>query len=73
MVLDEVKTPNTAIEGRYDVNAGQTISINGIVEKMPVVQEARQRFGKLMSETELNKLKDQQVLIHIDSIDTKEK
>ena len=73
VVLDQVKTPNTATEGRYDINAGQTISINGIVEKMPDVQEARQRFGKLMSEAELNKLKDQQVLIHIDSIDNIEK
>ena len=71
VVLDEVKTPNTAIEGRYDITAGQTVSLNGIIEKMPSVAEAKQRFGRLMDEKELNKLKDQPILLHVSAVDVK--
>ncbi|HXG85051.1 MAG TPA: hypothetical protein VNI84_13605 [Pyrinomonadaceae bacterium] len=73
VVLDEVKTPNSPTEGRYDINAGQTISFTGVIEKVPSVEEARQRFGKLMNEAELNKLKDQQILIHTDALNIKGK
>lgn len=69
VVLDQEATPNTAKEGRYDITPGQTISFNGTVMKMPSVDEADQRFGKLMDKAELNNLKNQQVYIRTDKID----
>lgn len=72
VVLDEIKTPNTPIEGKYDITAGQTInSLSGVVEKMPSVEEAKQRFGKLMDAAELNQLKNQQILVHTSAANVK--
>lgn len=68
VVLEEEATPNTATEGKVDVNAGQTVSFNGNVMKMPTVDEANQRFGKLMNKSELNNLKNQQVYIRTDKV-----
>ena len=65
IVMDEMATPNDKTEGKYDITAGQTInSLTGTVEKMPSVEEANQRFGKLMNAAELNQLKDQKIYVH---------
>jgi hypothetical protein len=69
VVLEEEKTPNTATEGKVDVNAGQTVSFNGNVMKMPSVEEADQRFGKLMDKAEFNNLKNQQVYVRTNKVD----
>lgn len=71
VVLEEEKTPNTPLEGKVDVNPGQTVSFNGVIERMPSIEEARQRFGKLMNEAEFNKLPDQQIFIRVDRINIK--
>lgn len=41
VVLDEVPTPNTPVEGRYDINAGQTISLTGTLESLPAPDALR--------------------------------
>jgi hypothetical protein len=71
VLLEEEKTPNSPVEGKVDVNPGQTVSFTGVIERVPSVEEARQRFGRLMNEAELNKLKDQQILIHTDAVNIK--
>ncbi len=37
VLLIEQRTPDTPIEGRYDINAGQTISITGTLRSIPSV------------------------------------
>ena len=69
VALEQEATPNTAKEGRYDITAGQTLSFNGTIMKMPSVDEADQRFGDLMNKSELNNLKNQQVYIRTDKVD----
>lgn len=71
VVLDEAKTPDSPVEGKYDVTAGQTFSMTGTIERMPSVAEAEQRFGKLNNESELGKLKDQQIYLRVDSSNLK--
>ncbi len=66
--MKEVATPGDATEGRVDINPGQTVSFTGTVMKMPSVEEADQRFGKLMNKAELNNLKNQQVYVHTDKV-----
>ena len=69
VLLDEEKTPDSKIEGKVDVDPGQTVSFTGVIERMPSIEEARNRFGRLMNDKELNKLRDQQIFIHTDSVD----
>lgn len=45
VILDEVPTPGTPTEGRYDINPGQTITIFGDVHRFPGVQEAQQQWN----------------------------
>ena len=44
VVLDEQRTPDTATEGRYDVNAGQMVAIQGRIEQFPGWEAARARW-----------------------------
>lgn len=66
VVFEEEATPNTPIEGKVDVQKGQTVAVNGVIRQMPGVDEARRRFGKLMNETELNALANQRIYIQTD-------
>jgi hypothetical protein len=45
VVLDEQRTPGTATEGRYDVNAGQMLDIRGRIERFPGWDVARSRWN----------------------------
>jgi hypothetical protein len=46
VILDQVPTPaQPGIEGRYDVNPGQTISIYGEVQRFPGWQEAQSQWN----------------------------
>ncbi len=66
VVFEEEATPNTPIDGKVDVNKGQTVAINGVIRQMPSVDEARRRFGKLMNEAELKALANQRIYIQTD-------
>jgi hypothetical protein len=67
VILDEVPTPTQPrIEGRYDVNPGQNVTINGRVERFPGWEAAQARWNadpKLRSQYE-----SQPVYIHADGL-----
>lgn len=46
VVLNEVPTPGTPIEGRYDINAGQTINVTGTLVRMPDANTAKDLWGE---------------------------
>ncbi|HEX6125282.1 MAG TPA: hypothetical protein VFZ23_07895 [Pyrinomonadaceae bacterium] len=73
VVLEQEKTPGSPVEGKVDVNAGQTVSFSGVVERMPGVEEAGTRFGRLTSKSELDKFRDQPVFIRTDKVNIKAK
>lgn len=64
---NEPATPGTATEGRYNVQAGQTISAWGTVERMPASLEQQATPWNLQS-TDLEALRTQQVYVLIDSL-----
>lgn len=38
VVLNEQRTPNTPIEGRYDVTAGQVVNVNGSIRRVSEIE-----------------------------------
>lgn len=66
VVFDEEATPNMPVEGKVDINKGQTVAVNGVIRQMPSVEEARRRFGKLINESELKALANQRIYIQTD-------
>lgn len=64
--LDEQRTPETEIEGRYDVNEGDTLSLQGYVQAMPPKETLMQDWG--LDETEYEQIGFQTVYIHADSL-----
>ncbi len=65
VVLDEVGTPGTPTEGRYDINPGQDITIFGQVRPFPGATAAQQNWGVANDAL----LGQQQVYIHADRIE----
>jgi len=61
VVLNEVPTPNTPVEGRYDVTRGQMININGVMRRPSDTAIADQPIQDMPAGTE--------VLIHAQSLD----
>lgn len=59
VVLDQVPTPTTPTEGRYDVTAGQTIDVNGYVRAADDV-----RFATVQGMPA-----DAEVVVHAQSLD----
>lgn len=72
VILDQVMTPaQPGIEGRYDVNPGQTISIvEGEVKRFPGWDEARSRWN--LDEKLQKNFENQQVYIEADKLDIKD-
>ncbi|HXG82684.1 MAG TPA: hypothetical protein VNI84_01535 [Pyrinomonadaceae bacterium] len=68
VALEEEPSPNSPVEGKVDVNPGQTVSFTGTIMAMPTVDEAKKRFGRLMNDAELNALKNQQIYIRTDKV-----
>lgn len=66
IVFEEEATPNTPIEGKVDIDKGQKVTIDGIVRAMPSVEEAKRRFGHLMTAETLNNLKNETTYIYTD-------
>ncbi len=68
VVLDEaLDSGNT--EKALDVNAGQTLTMNGIVRRMPSTADAQKQWG--LSAAEANSLKDQRVYLQASQVQTK--
>lgn len=65
VVLNEVPTPGTPTEGRYDVTAGQTINVNGQVRNVTDPTFAANPIEGLPS--------GQQAVIHAQSLDIVER
>lgn len=59
--LLEETSSNSAVEGQVDVNPGQQVSITGVVEKLPPLDQARQMFD--LSSTNSGMLKNEQVYV----------
>jgi hypothetical protein len=72
VILNQVMTPQQPrIEGRYDVNAGQTISIvEGEVKRFPGWEEAQSRWN-LKPDLRSN-FENQRVYIEADKLDIKD-
>lgn len=68
VALEEEPSPNSPVEGKVDVNPGQTVSFTGTIMAMPTVDEAKKRFGRLMNDAELNVLNNQQIYIRTDKV-----
>ncbi len=64
VILDEVATPREPTEGRYDINAGQTITILGEIRRFPGLAEAKQLWGV----SDEAKLADEQIYLHAERI-----
>lgn len=73
VALEEEPSPNSPVEGKVDVNRGQTVSFTGTIMAMPTVDEAKKRFGRLMNEAELNNLRNQQIYIRTDKVNIEKK
>ena len=68
VVLDEaLDSGNT--ERALDVNAGQTLTMNGIVRRMPSAADAQKQWG--LSAAEANSLKNQRVYLQASQVQTK--
>lgn len=68
VVLDEaLDSGNT--EKALDVNAGQTLTMNGIVRRMPSTADAQKQWG--LSAAEANSLKNQRVYLQASQVQTK--
>jgi len=68
VALEEEPSPNSPVEGKVNVNPGQTVSFTGTIVAMPTVDEAKKRFGRMMNDAELNALKNQQIYIRTDKV-----
>lgn len=68
VALEEEPSPNRPIEGKVNVNPGQTVSFTGTVVAMPSAEEARTRFGRLLNESEFNNIAKQQIYIRTDRV-----
>ncbi len=60
--LEEDKTAGQKVEGKVDVNAGQTVSITGELRKLPGAEEAQQQLG--LSPQAYEALKQGQVYLY---------
>ena len=68
VVLDEaLDSGNT--ERALDVNAGQTLTMNGIVRRMPNAADAQKQWG--LSAAEANSLQNQRVYLQASQVQTK--
>ena len=72
VILNQTMTPGQpAIEGRYDVNPGQTIAItDGEVKQFPSWDEARSRWN--LDEKIRSNFENQRVYIEADKLDIKD-
>ncbi|MBW3637867.1 MAG: hypothetical protein KY445_15600 [Armatimonadetes bacterium] len=66
VVLEEEKTPNTPVEGKVDVNAGQTVTMSGTIKKMPAMAEIRNRWT--LTDAETAPLKNEPIYLHVDKV-----
>lgn len=67
VALDEVRTPNTPTEGRYDVTAGQRLAVFGTVQPMPAdLTQANTRWN--LESTDRSALAQQPLYIRADSL-----
>ncbi len=60
--LEEDKTAGQKVEGKVDVNAGQTVSITGELRKLPGAEEAQKQLG--LSPQAYEALKQGQVYLY---------
>jgi hypothetical protein len=73
VALEEEPSPNNPVEGKVNVNPGQTVSFTGVVTAMPNAEEARKRFGKLLNDSEFNNFLNQQIYIRTDKVNVMQK
>lgn len=67
VALDEVRTPNTQTEGRYDVTAGQQLAVYGTVQPMPSdLTQGNTRWN--LNSTDQSALAQQPLYIRADSL-----
>ena len=64
--LDEQPTPNTAKEGRYDVNAGDKLTLTGFVQKTSLSDVKEE--DDMVTSKELQSLGDDAVYLHADTL-----
>lgn len=68
VILDQTATPaQPGIEGRYDVNPGQTLSVYGEVNRAPGWEEAQSRYA--LNERVRSEFERQQFFIAADRLD----
>lgn len=53
-------------DGQIDIDKGQKVTIDGIVMEMPPIEEAKRRFGKLMTAETLASLRNEATYIYTD-------
>ncbi len=55
------------VEGRVDVNEGQTVRLTGQVQQLPSIEEARQQWG--LSEANAAELQNQEIYISAEQVE----
>lgn len=59
------------VEGRVDVNEGQTVRLTGQVQQLPSIEEARQQWG--LSEANAAQLENQEIYISAEQVEIVER
>lgn len=67
VILDQVATPQTETEGRYDVNPGDTVTIMGEVRELASMEQAMNQWN--LSGLEESDLATSRVYIHADALE----
>lgn len=60
--LDEVRTPGTPVEGRVDIDSGQTVSVTGTLRRLPAQDTIRSNWG--LDTNEAAALMNERVYLH---------
>ena len=66
VVLSEEQDP-AGVEGKVDVDQGQTVRLTGEVRQLPSMQQARQQWG--LSEANTAQLQNQEIYIHAERVE----
>ncbi len=64
--LEEDRTAAKPVEGKVDVNPGQTVAIQGELRRLPSAEEAQRQWG--MTPQAFEALKQAQVYLHARSV-----
>ena len=67
VVLNEQPSPNKTVEGQVNVNPGQTVTVTGVIKKLPSMAEARKQWQ--LSDANSTTLANQQIYLAADHVD----